>query len=65
MVMHGFILFGWRLLFWIFQYGTTVLATSEQGWVFSTQDIWNGGRGLGPISEFHILNPDGGLLKQT
>ena len=46
------------------QYGKTVLA-SEEGWVFSIQDIWNGGLGLGPLSEFDILNLDGGLLNQT
>ena len=46
------------------QCGKTVLA-SEEGWVFSTQDIWNGGPGLGPLSEFDILNLDGGLLNQT
>ena len=38
---------------------------SEEVWVFRTQDVWNGGPGLGPLSEFDIPNLDGGLLNLT
>ena len=37
----------------------------EEGWVFNTSDIWNGEPGLGPPSEFDMLNLDSDPLNQT